>query len=576
MISATPAIYFKFYYLSNIILDVFSFFYSRPTLANHRMSLTRHLDPKHFPLFFLVVYSIPMIFLGLSDSVLQVDEGADTFITTTILKFGFPMHSDGINSSMLFADIYDGLFVYRPWIPYYTQALSLSFLGQTTFAARLPFALIGILSIIFFYQFSLKFTGRQYIAFLAAFLLASSIPTLIYFRTARYVGMPILLTVLLLNFYIDIYKDKKWSPFPITIVSIVFFHTMYVEFVGMITGVLIHFFIHIKETLPENRKRASWAAGITGVFCIPWLIFISPVFSHVSEYWASSSSLVDHSWRGFPKRLIGFLFQLNNYIFPFILLPLLFLKRLRPFSKQSSLLLLCSLTMLITALPHVMPLQQYLVSSFPLLFLLAAILLTSIFPNPLLSSLLAALLITSNLIHVGPLFPAKALVKDHPEWFQKSLYLKNVYASLIREVKIKSIYFDYLYEISHAYKGPLDAIVTFFKTHGKPGDSCYIDSEFESLAFYSGMKMISNSELSPQQAPDWIVLRGHDNLFLKKENLSSNAQNVMAVLQSNPYTRIELDAPAIWVNNTYDIQIHEFRSPSSNDKVVVYQRVNYP
>ena len=61
----------------------------------------------------------------------------------------------------------------------------------------------------------------------------------------------------------------------------------------------------------------------------------------------------------------------------------------------------------------------------------------------------------------------------------------------------------------------------------------------------------------------------------KKENLSSKAQNVMRVLQSKAYTRIELDAPAIWVNNTYDVQIHEFRSPSSNDKVVVYQRVNY-
>lgn len=540
------------------------------------MSLLRHLEFKHFPLFFLILYSVAMIFLGLSEGVLQVDEGADTFITTTILKFGFPMHSDGINSSMLFADIYDGLFVYRPWIPYYTQALSLSFLGQSTFAARLPFALIGVLSIIFFYRFSLKFTGQKNIAFLAAFLLASSIPTLIYFRTARYVGVPILLTVLLLNFYIDIYKDKKWNLFPITIVSIIFFHTMYVEFVGIITGVLIHFFIYIREILPENLKRASWAAGITAMFCIPWLIFISPVFSHVSEYWASNSTLIDHSWWGFPKRFVGFLFQLNNYIFPFILLPLLLLRKLKPFAKQRSLLLLCSLTTLITALPHVMPLQQYLISSFPLLFLLLAILLINIFPNPLLSSLLVILFITSNIIHVAPLLPAKALVKDHHEWFQKSPYLKNAYASLIREVKIKSIYFDYLYEISHDYRGPLDAVVEFFKTHGKSDDSCYIDSEFESLAFYTGMKMIPNSELSPNHAPDWIVLRGQDHLFVKTEDLSSKARNVKEVLQSNPYNRIELDAPAIWVNNTYDIQIHEFRSPSSTNKIVVYQLANYP
>ena len=88
--------------------------------------------------------------------------------------------------------------------------------------------------------------------------------------------------------------------------------------------------------------------------------------------------------------------------------------------------------------------------------------------------------------------------------------------------------------------------------------------------------MIPKSELSPQQAPDWIVLRGHDNITLKTEDLSPIARNVKEVLQSNTYKQIELDAPAIWVNNTYDIQIHEFRSPSSNDKVLVYQRVNYP
>ena len=514
--------------------------------------------------------------MGLDGSVLQIDEGADTLITTTILKYGLPMHSDGMNSSMMFADVYDGLFVYRPWVSYYVQAFSLSVLGQTTFAARLPFAIIGLLSVIFFYRFSLKFTGRPLIAFFAAFLLASSIPALIYFRTARYVGIPILLTVLLLNFYIDIYKNKKWNPFPLTVVSIVFFHTMYVEFAGMITGILIHFFMHIRETLPENRYRAAWAAGITGVFSIPWLIFISPMFSHVSQHLASTSTLIDPSLQGFPKRLFGFLFQVNNYIFPFILLPLLFLKRIQTLSMQTSLLITCSLTMLLTALPHSMPLQQYIISSFPLLYLLLAILLTNIFPkHPLLQSCLATLLITTNIIHVGPLFPFKSLVRNNSEWFQKSPYLENVYASFIREVHIKSVYFDYLYEISHVYKGPLDAVVEFFKTHGKPGDTCYIDSEFESLAFYTGMKMVQNQDLKHHHPPDWIVLRGKDRPFVESGDIDSASRKVKEVLLANSHNRVELDAPAIWVNNTYDIQIHEFRSPSSNNKITIYQRINH-
>lgn len=535
----------------------------------------KHFIFKHLPLFFLAVYSILMIFPNLGNSALQVDEGADTFISTTLLKFHFPRHSDGINSSMLFANVHDGLFVYRPWVPYYIQSFSLSLFGQTTFAARLPFALIGVFAVIFLYRFALKFTDQKFVAFLATFFLASSIPALIYFRTARYVGVPILLSILLLNFYIDIYKNKKWNPIGLIVISIIFFHTMYVEFAGMIAGLLIHFFIHFKETSFENRKRAGWAAGITGVFCIPWFIFISPVFPHIYKYLASMSMLIDLSWQGAFKRFLGFLFQINNYLFPFIFLPLLFLRQIRPFTNQVSLLLLCIITTLLTALAHAMPLLQYISAGFPLFFLLLAILIANTFSKyPVTRSLLVALLITSNWIHIGLFSPLKMALKDHPSWFQRSPYLKNVYDSFIREINFKSVYFDYLYEISHDYKGPLDKIVTFFKTHSSPGDSCYIDNEGESLAYYTGMKIIHRDDISALDTPDWIVLRGDYRHAVEENSSSQIARNLREVLSKHPYSKIELNAPSIRVNNTYDIQIHLFRSPSSADKIVIYKRAN--
>jgi len=531
---------------------------------------------KYLPLFFLAVYSTLMIFPNLGDSALQGDEGADTFISTTILKFNLPNHSDGINSSMLFANVHDGLFVYRPWVAYYIQSFSLSLFGQTTFAARLPFALIGIFAVIFLYRFALKFTNQQSVAFLAAFFLASSIPALIFFRTARYVGVPILLSTLLLNFYIDIYKNKKWNPIGLIVIAIIFFHTMYVEFAGIITGVLIHFLIHIKKVLPENRQGAAWAAVITGVFCIPWLIFISPVFPAVYKHLASMSILIDLSWQGAFKRFLGFLFEINNYLLPFIFLPLLFLKQIRPFANQVSLLLLCLITTLLTALTLSMPLLQYISAAFPLFFLLLAILLSNILPKyPVIRSLLVAILITTNWIHISIFSPLKMALKDQPGWFQKSPYLKNVYDTFKREINFKSVYFDYLYEISHDYKGPLDKIVTFFKIHGSPSDSCYIDNEAESLAYYTGMKVIHRDDISPLDAPDWIVLRGDYRHAVEENSSSKIAQNIREILSKNPYSKIELNAPSIRVNNAYDIQIHLFRSPYSADKVVIYKRADH-
>ena len=127
----------------------------------------KHFIYKYLPGLILAVYSALMIFPNLSNSALQGDDGADTFSSTTILKFPLPQHSDGINSSMLYANVHDGLFVYRPWIAYYLQSFSLSLFGQTTFAARLPFALIGVFAVIVLYRFALKFTGQQFVASLS-------------------------------------------------------------------------------------------------------------------------------------------------------------------------------------------------------------------------------------------------------------------------------------------------------------------------------------------------------------------------------------------------------------------------
>ena len=115
----------------------------------------------HLAVILLLPISFLIIFTGIDDSVLQVDEGADTFISTTILKHGLPMHSDGLNHSMPYADVFDGIFIYRTWIPYYLQALSFHLMGNNTIAARLPFAVAGLFSIFCLYHFAFRLTGSN-------------------------------------------------------------------------------------------------------------------------------------------------------------------------------------------------------------------------------------------------------------------------------------------------------------------------------------------------------------------------------------------------------------------------------
>jgi len=527
----------------------------------------------HIVIIFLLPLVFVLIFTGLDDSALQVDEGGDTFISTTILKYGFPMHSDGLNKTMLFADIFDGIFIYRTWLPYYIQSISLNFLGNNTLAARLPFALAGFFSILYLYHLAIRLTQEKSIAVFSATLLATCVPALLYFRTSRYIAIPILLTPILLLFYIGIFENKKWSPIPLTITSIVFFHTMYVEFAGLIIGILVHLFIYRKEAQPTNLRKIKIPAVITAVFCLPWIIFIPALSKKIAAFYTSTSPFIDTSYIGYFKHFLGFLFQINNYIFPFILIPFLLFGSLKNSSRSVSLLGISIFFILLTASLHSIPLLQYIAACIPIFFLLLGWLVFDLFKGSMFQQyIFLCLLIFSNIIHVSPLIPVKKILLNQNPKVQSNIYLQGVYESFIREIQFKSIFFQYWQELANPYQGPMDKIVKFFKTNGENGESCYIDNELESLAFYSGFKMIHNNELNFKSKPDWIILRGDQRDIYSTTKMNPIKTKLKFILENNEYDKTVLDAPALRVNNSYEIQIHLFQSPSSADKVLIFRR----
>lgn len=525
-----------------------------------------------YPLLFLILYSSLLILPGLSDSALQVDEGADTFVSTTILKYNVPKHSDGLNSTMPYADVYEGLFVYRTWLPYYLQAGFMEFLGTSTFSARLPFALCGILSIIALYYFALRTTRSQSVAFYSGFLLASSVPALLYFRTARYVGLPILLTPFLLYLYLRLFEKKPWNPFAFILICLAYFQSMYVEFVGVLLGALVHLYLNRKDILAENIKRVYFSAFVVSALTIPWLISLIPVFSNISEYYQNASILVQNNALSPFTRLAGYLFQTNNTVFPFILIPLFWFKPLRSHWKTLQLPLLCLGGIYLTATVHSIPMQQYVSAGIPLLcFLLGMILGKGLERKPRAQTLAAATLVLVNLLHIGPLWIFKPVVQNARDLFSGPR-LESVHGTFMREISLQSHLFDYGYELAHRYQGPLDAILHFFETHGAAGDSCYIDNEPESLTFYTGMKMIDDASLNPSNPPKWIVLRG-DRWF--PENNGQGKDSVLEqILSTHRYEQSVLPAPKIRTNNSYDIQLHRYRSPKGFDKIRIYELID--
>ncbi len=529
----------------------------------------------NLPIIFLIAFSSSLLFPGLGNQALSIDEGSDTFVATTILKHGYPRHSDGINHTMDFADVYDGVFVYRTWVPYYLQALSMKLFGKTAVAARLPFAITGVFSVALLYLLALKLTANKRVAFLAALFLACSVPALIFFRNARYLSLPILFTILLLYFYLDLYKEKKWNPLPLFVTAFLYFHSMYVEFASTSLGVLAHLIIYRRDVAAANFKRALWTLGVLALTLVPWFFIVRPVFSQVYKTLGDSSSLIDLSNWGYLKRLPGFLFQLNNYIFPAILIPLAFFGPWKNHKKTIQLVFLCPASIILIALLHPIPSQFYIAAAFPPLYILLALTIENALPGkPGLKYFLAAVLIATNLLHVGPLMVLRPVAEGAGESVKETGYLEHVRATFLREVRLTSVFSKHLYDITHTFRGPLDAVLEYFKTHGKPGDSCYIDNEVDSFAFHTGMKMIRREELTPRSKPDWIVLKGGDVALEKGEDrLSGRLKILHTILESNSYKKFILKSTPGRHNNSYDIQIHQFESPPNNQALYIYQLI---
>ena len=525
----------------------------------------------NLPLILLLPISFLIIFTGLDDSVLQVDEGGDTFISTTILKYGLPMHSDGLNHTMPFANIFDGIFVYRTWIPYYLQALSLHLMGNNTFAARFPFAIAGLFAIFCLYHFAFRLTQIRRAAIFAATFLATSVPALLYFRISRYVAIPILLTPILLLFYIDIFEKKKWNSLPFTLTSIIYFHTMYVEFAALIIGLLTHLYIFRKDINPSNLKRIKTPATIIAVMCLPWLFFIPMLTKQITAFYMSSGPLIDTTNLGYLKHFVGFLFQINNYIFPFILMPFIFSIPFKNFGRSVSLLVISSISIIFVSTLHSIPLLQYITACIPILFTLLGWMIAFLFKGSIVRQcIFSAILIFSNIVHVGPLVPCKELFSSIFNDPQANIQIQSIRQTILREVQFKSNFFQYWRELANPYQGPLDKIVSFFETHGKKGETCYIDNELESLAFYTGFKMIHHKELDIKSKPDWIVLRGNQWDLRSANNPIKEKLNF--IIKNNQYEKILLNAPVGRINNAYDIQIHLFQSPTSTNKVHIFRR----
>jgi len=187
----------------------------------------------------LALLAAVLLFWGLGDKYLWQDEAATAVLAERLLKFGRPLAYDGVNLVTIdyFAtqdtgtigdrtgdpkravDYYiqrgdfkpDTTWIWQPWGQFVAAAIGLRLLGATTLAARLPFALAGLATVLLLYRLVRRYSYSWLMASVSAVLLLSNAYWILHARQCRYYSLSSLLLVATLMAYLRWQGGRRWG-----------------------------------------------------------------------------------------------------------------------------------------------------------------------------------------------------------------------------------------------------------------------------------------------------------------------------------------------------------------------------
>ena len=225
----------------------------------------------HWPILVVTALAAVFLFTNLGSDYLWEDEGDTAVLAVNILKFGVPRAWDGVT----FIDSDEGarlnndlVMVSHPWLQYYLTAGSFLLFGQNAWAARLPFALAGWLTILATYFCAYHLTKNRWIAFCSSSLLTGSVQFLLFARQCRYYSLSLLLGCLLVWIFFNMRSVRSAVLFAIVGILLFHSHPFGIVLVGALglTSVVYPF-------LAPQRRFYWWAAPVIALLTLPWITF---------------------------------------------------------------------------------------------------------------------------------------------------------------------------------------------------------------------------------------------------------------------------------------------------------------
>jgi 4-amino-4-deoxy-L-arabinose transferase-like glycosyltransferase len=432
--------------------------------------------------------SAVLLFTNLGSGYLWADEGDTAVLARNVIKFGFPRAWDGttfMDSDFGARENSDLVMVSSPWLQYYVTAASFVLFGQSTFAARFPFALFGCLTLVFVYRIICNVTADRRAALCATILMIGSVQFLLFCRESRYYAVEMLLTCLLIDAFLQLRSAGRAIGF--TIVAILLFHA---HPIGIVPVVALGLLTLFDRTFSAHRRWYWLSVPAILALTTPWFLLARGGYTENASLVTSAPDLV--------LRFVQYLIECAS-VTPLIGVVVLFLlmsifhRGAQSFQERERALLVTIATMIVSLAIAMAVTQRsaalwvtgvrYTSAIIPLVAILAGLLISRISRGRLSILLpLVGLFALTKFAQITPWFfwadkspdPEKKLVALHAPINAIDAFLPGEDWLFARDLFQKNI-------------GTVGQSVEFLRQHSAPGDLVITNYESEPLYFHTNL-----------------------------------------------------------------------------------------
>jgi 4-amino-4-deoxy-L-arabinose transferase-like glycosyltransferase len=540
----------------------------------------------------LLCVGLILLFVRLSDAYLWQDEAETALVSRHLLTYGLPLSTDGVDWVQQHGERFveftrDYVWIYHSWLQYLLTALSFALLGPTTLAARLPFAVAGLLTVALTYALATRWLRDRATARVAAVLLLLSVPFLLLMRQGRYYSLAALFTLLTLDAYLRLTAHAvnartldraRLLPYFVLSATLLY-HSHYGAFFPTMAALVLDLLIFRRPALRAGRVWLASSILLTGLLVLPWAVFM--------RVWDRGQPLQ-------PDRFLGHLGQhivyATSWLWPLLLIPLAIVvywnlrvamvkesrsitaKQCTPtqaalsYTHTSTLIITVNVLFLSAGAAFDWVFFRYWAHLMPLLFMALAIVVRWVVRRWRLAgyALLAALLVFNGLHMVPYALPGIRDLDPSLLWPSSQAFqaLGEVWDKAGR---FRSDVWMFAQELTHDYEGPNEGLVAYLSAHAQPRQTVAVNYEDLPLMFYSDLRVLgglSAHGLGSEIQPDWVINRKH----------GPYNELLMEIVGAGSYEQIAIPYPDLRWENRPQPGEHHYLTVHDEENVTLYRR----